>query len=361
MEIKMIDLNQIHSNPLQPRQNFDREKLQELVNSIKESDLLQPIVVKKDGNSYEIIAGERRYKAFQILKRKKIPAIVWDVEDNIDSLEKSFIENWMRADLTDNEKRHAIKLLMDSGRYSSIADFSKKTGISLQSVREYVDELEFRTRVYEIPEDISHTRIRATRGLSDDVRKKAIEVSEKVDIPARKLEEVIVPKLKTLTEEMQIKILDKIAEGKIEPTKIGEIIEIINKAKSEKLKRMILEKPEEITPSKAKEILELEKKEEQDAVIQEIQKYRLTEDEVKERILDIKRAKEKRITPVVERRIEVKPEWAFIQIESGIMEFLGISEDLINELTAQQRNKVIGLLYDVRDKANKMINILKGI
>ena len=75
-------MKDIETNPLQPRQTFDREKLQELADSIKEGELLQPIVVRSKGKKFEIVCGERRYKAFQILKEPKIPAIIRLIKDD---------------------------------------------------------------------------------------------------------------------------------------------------------------------------------------------------------------------------------------------------------------------------------------
>lgn len=213
MEVKMIDIKDIVTNPLQPRQTFDREKLQELADSIKEGELLQPIVVRVKDKKFEIVCGERRYKAFQILKEPKIPAIVRVIKDDTDALEKSTIENWQRADLTDTEKRKAITDLWKSKRYKSMEDLSRKTGIGIHSIKAYIEENEFRLRVDDLPEDVSHTDIRATEGLDDDVRKKVIEIASDKNIPARKLEEEIVPKLKEFSEtEQQMEILEDFEE-----------------------------------------------------------------------------------------------------------------------------------------------------
>ena len=209
MELKMIKISEIHANPLQPRQEFDQDKLQELANSIKEGELLQPIVVRPLNSSYEIVAGERRFRAFQILKEPEIPAIVRDIKDDVDALEKSLIENWQRDDLKDTERRKAINDLWKSGKYNSIRELSRKTGISLGSIQEYIDEEKYRSRV-NTPDSVSHTTVRATKGLTDEVRKKAIEISQEKQIPARKLEEEIIPKIKEFPEpEQQLEILDE--------------------------------------------------------------------------------------------------------------------------------------------------------
>ena len=230
MELKLIELKKIHANPLQPRQEFDREKLQELANSIKEGELLQPIVVRKQEDKFEVVAGERRFKAFQILKEPKIPAIVREIEDDTDALSKSCIENWQRVNLNDRETDNAIKNLVKSKRYNSPFDLAKKHGVSEKFVLNHIDTDEFIERV-QLPKDTSHTRIRATKGLAtDEIRKKAIEVSTSTGISARKLEEEIVPKLKEFPEpEQQMEILEEFEQQEDVSRKIFD--DIIKKKK----------------------------------------------------------------------------------------------------------------------------------
>jgi len=132
MELKMINMKDIVTNPLQPRQDFNREKLQELANSIEEGELLQPIVVRKQKDKFEIVCGERRYKAFQILKEPKIPAIIRGIKDDTDALEKSLIENLQRDDLTSVERENAVGALWDSGRYKTNSELDRKLGYSVK-------------------------------------------------------------------------------------------------------------------------------------------------------------------------------------------------------------------------------------
>jgi len=213
MELKMIELKRIVANPLQPRQDFDREKLQELADSIREAELLQSIVVRKNnGGDFEIVAGERRFKAFQILKEPKIPAIVRNIKDDTDALEKSSIENWQRVNLSDRENDVAIKTLLKSGRYKNPAELSRKTGASESFISQHIEVNSFREKE-KIPESVSYTTIRATQGLTTEVRKKAIEIATQKDIPARKLMDEIVPKIKKFPEpEQQMEILEEFEE-----------------------------------------------------------------------------------------------------------------------------------------------------
>lgn len=111
-EIINVQTDQIKPNPFQPREDFDSHSLEELTHSIKEKGIIQPILVRRRGNDYELIAGERRLRAAQVLNIKDIPVIIKDVEDR-DSLELSLIENIQRQDLNPIEEAHAFQYLID--------------------------------------------------------------------------------------------------------------------------------------------------------------------------------------------------------------------------------------------------------
>jgi len=107
-----LKLEQIKPNPYQPRQEFDEESIKELCNSIQEKGFLQPILVRKKGQDYELIAGERRLRAAKLLNLKEIPAIIRQVNDE-ESLELSLIENIQRQDLNPIEEAKAFQYLID--------------------------------------------------------------------------------------------------------------------------------------------------------------------------------------------------------------------------------------------------------
>ncbi|WP_291949717.1 ParB/RepB/Spo0J family partition protein [Campylobacter sp.] len=112
-KIEMLDINTIIPNPYQPRKKFDQQALDELANSIKEYGLLQPIVVlKKDEDSYILIAGERRFRAYKILAYDKIKAIILDV-DEVKLRELALIENIQRENLNPIELAYSYKELLD--------------------------------------------------------------------------------------------------------------------------------------------------------------------------------------------------------------------------------------------------------
>ena len=112
-EITMVNINELRSNPYQPRKVFDEEALQELANSIKEHGVFQPIIVKKSIKGYEIIAGERRVKASKLAGLTEIPAIIRDFNDT-QMMEIALLENLQRENLTAIEEANAYKKLQET-------------------------------------------------------------------------------------------------------------------------------------------------------------------------------------------------------------------------------------------------------
>jgi len=111
-EITFLQFEKIKPNPFQPREDFDQHSIEELAQSIKEKGVIQPLLVRKKGDSYELIAGERRFRAANLLGLKELPAIIKDINDQ-DSLELALIENIQREELNPIEEAHAYQHLMD--------------------------------------------------------------------------------------------------------------------------------------------------------------------------------------------------------------------------------------------------------
>ena len=107
-----IAVARIKKSPWQPRRQFEREALAELVASVKELGVLQPLLVRKVGDEFELIAGERRYRAAQEAGLKDVPAIVMDVTDR-GALELALVENLQRADLNYVEEAEGYQALAD--------------------------------------------------------------------------------------------------------------------------------------------------------------------------------------------------------------------------------------------------------
>ena len=127
-KIVEIALDEIKKNPYQPRTYFNEEKLNELKESIEKNGLLQPIIVKKAVKGYYIIAGERRYKAFELLGRKEIPAIIKEMTDE-EMMVFAVLENLQREDLSALEESESYKNLMDKMSLTQ-EELAKKLGKS---------------------------------------------------------------------------------------------------------------------------------------------------------------------------------------------------------------------------------------
>ena len=110
--IVSLKVSQVKPNPFQPREDFDPQGLEDLTQSIKEKGVIQPILVRRKGEDYELIAGERRLRAATTLNIEEIPAIVKNVEDQ-DSLEIALIENIQRQELNAIEEARAYQYLID--------------------------------------------------------------------------------------------------------------------------------------------------------------------------------------------------------------------------------------------------------
>ena len=115
--ILYVAIGKIKKNPFQPRERFDQKKLDDLVASIKEKGVVQPVIVRDKNGEYELIAGERRLRAARTLGIEEIPVIIRNVSD-ADALELSLIENIQREELNPIEEAKAFKRLMEEFGFS---------------------------------------------------------------------------------------------------------------------------------------------------------------------------------------------------------------------------------------------------
>lgn len=141
-----IELSQIEPNPNQPRREFDAEALQELASSIRELGIIQPITLRKvEGQKYQIIAGERRWRASQLAGLTKIPAYIVTVEDQ-EVMEMALVENIQREDLNAIEIALAYQHLADTSGMTQ-AKISERVGKSRTAVTNYMRLLKLPAQV----------------------------------------------------------------------------------------------------------------------------------------------------------------------------------------------------------------------
>ena len=187
--IQKINISQIIPNPSQPRKNFKDEDLKELSSSIKNQGLIQPIIVKPTtDNQYQIIAGERRWRASQLIGAHEIDCVVKDLDDT-NVLEAALIENIQREDLNVIEEASAYKGLIDIKRINN-ETLAKLIGKSSSHVSNILRLLELDEKIQQmvIDGDLSMGHARALIGVPDSINK-AKEIIEK-KLSVREVEKI---------------------------------------------------------------------------------------------------------------------------------------------------------------------------
>jgi len=175
MEIKLTD---IEPNDKQPRKAFDDETLTDLAESIKEHGVVQPIIVRKLGSGYQIIAGERRWRASRLAGNKTIPAIIKDCT-NLEVMELALIENLQREDLNSIEEALAYKSLIEEYKMTQ-EEISRKLGKSRPAIANSL-------RLLQLPQEIKSmiamgkiSQGHARALLAIEGEKKQLEIAEKI-------------------------------------------------------------------------------------------------------------------------------------------------------------------------------------
>ena len=170
-EVIELKLSELRPNPYQPRKVFDAEKLQELANSIKEHGVFQPIIVKKSIKGYEIIAGERRYKASQLAGKETIPAIVRDFTDE-NMMEIALLENLQRENLNSIEEATAYQKLLASLKVTQ-EELANKLGKSRSHITNMLGLLELPEEVKNLIAEekitMSHARVLSNMKDKDEI------------------------------------------------------------------------------------------------------------------------------------------------------------------------------------------------
>lgn len=191
--IAMIDVKRVRPNPMQPRQDFDREALDDLKKSIKEKGVIQPITVRRTEEGYEIIAGERRVRASSEAGLEMIPAYILDIETDADMLELALIENVQRENLNPIEVALGYKRLMEECRLTQ-EEVSKKVGKDRTTITNFL-------RLLRLPDEIQRSlrqkklsmgHARAILAISDEDKQRAVfnEVRAQ-EFSVRKTEDIV--------------------------------------------------------------------------------------------------------------------------------------------------------------------------
>lgn len=173
-----VPLAKIVPNQNQPRRDFDEEKLAELADSIKKNGLIQPIVVRKHGIGYEIIAGERRYQASKRAGLDRVPVIVKDVDD-AEMYRLALIENIQRDDLNPIEEAKGYKTLIAMNGVKSLGDLSELVSKSRSSISNIIRLLKLPEEVQDMVSDGRLTYATARAILAIDGEERQIALAQK--------------------------------------------------------------------------------------------------------------------------------------------------------------------------------------
>ncbi|MBP3634838.1 MAG: ParB/RepB/Spo0J family partition protein [Bacilli bacterium] len=201
-EIIEVALDDIIPNRFQPRLSFDEQGLNELAESIRQHGIIQPLVLRKIGDKYEIIAGERRYKASYIAGLSTVPAVIIDLNDN-ESAEVAIVENIQRRDLSPIEEAKSYKKLLDRG-YLTQDQLAGRMGKTQATISNKLRLLNLDEEVQEalLNNKISERHARSLLRIDDkDLQRKVLnEIIEK-RLNVRDTEDLITNKLNNKEDE----------------------------------------------------------------------------------------------------------------------------------------------------------------
>lgn len=173
-DLMQIDIDQLEPTPFQPRQIFKDDKLAELAESIKANGILQPIIARRVGERFQIIAGERRWRAAQLAGLHKVPCIIKDIpEENV--LELSLIENIQREELNPIEEANAYKNLLETLELTQ-EEIARRVGKDRSSITNSLRLLRLPFEVQKLVEEskISMGHARALLAIDSQEQQKAL-------------------------------------------------------------------------------------------------------------------------------------------------------------------------------------------
>lgn len=188
-----ISLNELRPNPYQPRKTFDEKSLQELANSIEQSGVFQPIIVRKSAvKGYEIIAGERRFRASKLAKKETIPAIIREFDEE-SMMQVAVLENLQREDLNPLEEAEAYEMLMKNLKLTQ-AEVAQRLGKSRPYIANYLRLLSLPKLVKEMMQDdrLSMGQARTLLGLKN--KEQILKLANrcvKENLTVRQLEQLV--------------------------------------------------------------------------------------------------------------------------------------------------------------------------
>jgi hypothetical protein len=341
LEIRMLRLDEIRPNPFQPRELFAKEEIERLANTIKEVGLLQPITVRRRGKTYQIISGERRWRACQFAGLKEIPAIIKDVSDS-EMMIQSLIENVHRKDLGPMEKARGLAEVYRLGGFEPLDVASKLKMIEGVVIGE--------VRRRELTEEEKETRELADMvGLSYDYQYRLLSqlrlsTEEQKRVTELKIGYEKIASISSIEKEEDRKKLIEIAPT-LERSTVKTVTKIIKKA-PKKLREAVLKK--EIEPEIAEEILKVEEPEIQKQALEIAKKGVYTKEGFQTRLFQLTKPRVELPQESIDVQFFNKTMWNLERVGNFDFYTIGYEKKTIDQFLRLLEAKKIRTLVDAR-------------
>lgn len=335
----MLRLDEIRPNPFQPREMFAKEEIEQLANTIREVGLLQPIMVRKKGKTYEIISGERRWRACQFVGLKVIPVIVKDVSDS-EMMIQSLIENVHRKDLAPIEKARGL---------AEAYHLALGPGFEPGKLKWIEDKVIGRTKVSLTEEEKKIKEVADMVGLSYDYQYRLLtqlrlSPEEQKRVTELKLGYEKIASLSSVEEEEDRRKLIEIAPT-LERAKVKTLVKIIKKA-PRPVKDAVLKK--EIAPEIAEEILKVEEPKIQEKALEIAKKGVYTKEGFQTRLLQLTKPRLELPQESIDVQMFNKTIWNLERVGDFNFYTIGYEKKTIEQFIKLLEAKKIKTLVDVR-------------
>jgi len=366
MEVRVLRIDEIRPNPFQPRESFPKEDIQQLADSIKGVGLLQPIVVRRKGRTYEIIAGERRWRAAQFAGMEEIPSVIKDASDN-ELMMQSLIENVHRRDLEPVEKARGLAEVYRLNGFEPLKALGKLTTVrnKIEGLGQYKPGTELTEEEGQIKE------IAATIGLSYDYQYRLLTLLK------------FTPEEQKRVTELELGYDEVTSIATIEKPEIRKrVIEIAPDFKREELRKLsklakrapepvveaVLER--KISPEVADVIAEIKEPEIREEALRKAEKGIYTVTGIKTMIERLERPPIELPEEPMEAQFHNKIMWNLHRIDDHDFYTIGFAKRTMGQFLELLKVRYIRTLIDVRRNPKSMfrpefnkenlVNILKG-
>lgn len=350
IELKILKVDQIIPNPFQPRESFPKEDIQQLADSLKATGLLQPIAVRKKGETFQIISGERRWRAAQFAGLKEIPSIIKDVSD-AELMMQSLVENVQRKDLEPMEKARGLAEV-----YRLVGFEPTKAATILNTKLHWIPK---RWRLSDLSQEEKRIKETAdTVGLSYDYQYRLLSLLKFTPDEQRRVSELRLgyeeaSSIATIERPDTRQRLIELAPD-LKRQEVKTISKLVKKA-DEPVVEALLEK--KISPDVAEVIAEIEKPEIREEVLRRAEKGVYTTEGIKTIIGRLEHPPVELPEESVEIQLHNKTLWNLRRVADYDFYTIGFAKRTIEQFLELLKAKKIKTLVDVRKNPKSMYKV----